>query len=170
MEQLSSQIDNEENEFLCLICGSSVSQLDNTKSANVSGISQQLNVIFILRNLLQVPNHQLHKFLTKCENPENWISLCDDQCSQLIQEAWDTHLQIVKLSRKLKGYQKLTVGKVKSSSNTSPDGIDRDDDGNERSSVANKLLIWKETRKFVRNCKLTYHSSHLNSFTPKKSN
>ncbi len=158
MEELTDQLDNQDNNFLCLICGCWCADVDQSHhhSANISnkkypGISKQLNVIFILKNLLQLPNNQLHKFLKNYGNSENWISLCA-QCTQLTEESRKLHLQIVQVTRELKGYQKLIVEKVKSSPNKPPG----DDDGSSEVTQLRdnpKLTIWNKTRTFVKYCK-----------------
>lgn len=135
----------------CFICGSKeclpnennnfCSDTENTDNYS-SAISQQLNVIFILKHLLQVPSSSLQTYLVKLGNPTKWqINLCS-HCTQLINQAKDLHFLILKISSKLKNVQKEIVDKAKLHS-ASPDNLDH----------LNNNLVYKETRQFVENRK-----------------
>lgn len=133
---------------LCLICCSNVDTNKNHESSKTELISKNVQVIFLLRNLLQVPSFQLERNLKEYGNPETWICLCE-QCTRLITQALDLHFQVIKITKKLKSLKKLIVTKTRSSSASATLTH------NNSSRLYSKgKEIWKSTRKFVFNCKL----------------
>lgn len=137
---------------LCLICSSkdccpqnkNGDYFNSPNGDNNTDISQQLNVIFLLKKLLQVPTVNLEKYLVKFGSPTNWqVSLCE-QCTQLVNQAKDLHLLILENTAKLKRVQKVIVDKVKFQNNPSP-------------SADN--LVYQETQDFIKSRKTSTSTS-----------
>ncbi len=132
----------------CLVCCSKVdigqNQIKNDTIPHPQ-LSKNLSVIFLLRNLLQVPIAQVEKNLKEYGNPENWINLCD-QCTELTRQAEEMYLQIVKIDREFRSIRNLIVDKIRSGS------CDHDDDGIKQGNNWKGKNIWKKTRNFVVNC------------------
>ncbi len=122
---------------LCLLCCSKLARKEKIeKVVSESLVEHNLFVIFLLKNVLQVPDSQLEENLKELGNPVDWIRLCE-QCTQLAAHALNLHCQIVKLDRELWEAQKLIVEKTKQSS----------------TNLVAAQTVWGRTRQFVKNCK-----------------
>lgn len=138
----------------CLICGRKQKEF-STKGGdddtdNISIISKQLTVIFILRNVLQVPTSQLQSYLENLGNPDDWITLCE-QCTKLTNEACSLHFQILKISSNLKALRNEIVELAKRPVNSFPPP---------KLKLTPKITVWKETRSFVQKRNLKFNKSH----------
>lgn len=129
----------------CLACGSKVHEKENE---NTQRLSKNLSVIFLMRNLLQVPERQVEGNFREYGNPENWIRLCD-QCIELTRKAEDLYCKIVKIEKELRNVRKLIVNKIRSDAEDDSD-IDMITTGENRE----RKEIWRKTRAFVTNCKI----------------
>ncbi len=138
----------------CLVCFSKVDRSKVPKQNSL--LSNNLNVIFILRNLLQVPSEILIDNFKKCGSPAYWISLCEN-CSQLTGQAMEHHLQILELVNQLRSILKLFTDKMNESSvlldRTLSSFQDNLRDDKKKSMQEKRLHILKRTREFVTNCK-----------------
>lgn len=147
--------DNSVEVVWCVVCCSKVivTPIKNEIlfSGN-SGISESdkrlernLDVVFLLRNLMKVPSNHLERDLKEFgDNPEDWLSLCD-KCTKFTRQARRLHQRIIETEKELKCIQKIIISQTRSSS--------------KRSSVNDNLHlhypnheIWSRTRCFVKNC------------------
>lgn len=105
--------DDHEKQLVCFICSaSSSSQLKLLGESLSSWPSDNLNVIFLLRNLLHIPKIYLVNHLKKCgRDPHNWLHLCDP-CIQLIGVARALHQKIQKIEKELKSIETQVVKKI----------------------------------------------------------
>lgn len=78
---------------MCFVCGGALASIVNGESnwrsrkTGAALLENNLHVIFLLRELVQVPIVQLEAQLKKsADNPESWIRLCD-QCIWFIKKA-----------------------------------------------------------------------------------
>ncbi len=144
----------EQLEDFCLVCFSKVDRSKLPKQNSL--LSSSLNVIFLLRNLLQVPSEILIGNFKKCGSPAYWISLCE-KCSELSSQAMEHHLQILKLVNQLRSLLKLFTDKMNQSSvlldRTLSSYQDDLKDDKMKSMEERRLSILKRTREFVTNCK-----------------
>lgn len=129
------------------------------KSENTNRIVTNLNVFFLLKTLLQVPNNQLETNFKDVGNPEDWVRLCN-QCSHLTEQANKLYCKIVKAEIELKSVRKLIVEKIKSSHIGLISG---DNGGNvyesrlvknqDSEKYGKRQTIWESTREFTTTCK-----------------
>ncbi len=144
---------------LCFLCGSSTtSKINNTtnKPDSTSFLSNNLDIFFLLRNLLQVPPTQLENRLKECgSSPENWLSLCD-KCTKLTSNARKLHHDIRKIKRQLGSIQCQVLEKIRQS-NLSADNQDIDTDNckgkaypqNQLATFSTKIKRYVKSRKFL---------------------
>ncbi len=136
----------------CLVCFSKVDRSKLPKQRSL--LSSNLNVIFLLRKVLQVPSELLIGNFKKCGSPAYWISLCEN-CSQLTGQAMEHHLQILNLVNQLRSILKLITDKIRYSSVLSTETFISYHAQDEKGSMQEKRLdILKRTREFVTNCEL----------------
>lgn len=143
--QLNDEVD------LCVVCCSKVKSLTLTGD-DLDELDKNLDVIFLLKNLMQVPDILIKNNLKECGNPQDWgISLCEP-CRKLNGEARCLHLEILNLGRKLEAIQKLVLDKTRlsilPSSPHFPVSFNDDKD-----KQCQKEEIWRRARYFVANCK-----------------
>lgn len=150
--------------FLCLFCWSEVtSPTENVYSSNSflntdsSLLSKNLEVIFILRNLLEVPSLHLENQLIDCSSdPCDWIKLCD-QCTQLTRKARELDQKIKKIEKQLRCVRKQVVEKIRSYNCSQEDY----DDLKQKAYLGRNSLTFEEKiRSFVKTCKF-YKKSRL---------
>lgn len=142
---------------LCLLCCSNVDLnvirfVGNYNLHGKSLIDKSLGTIFLLRNLLNVPEYLLKRNFKECGNPDEWgLNLCVE-CTLLIRQARDLHGLILKIGKKLKDVQKIIVEKAKNSCLPSS-AVKSKQLANSQGSSQKKNEVWKRTREFVKNCK-----------------
>ncbi len=83
--------------FNCFLCCSSNSENEAFRTSAKSLVESNLDVVFLLRNLLQVPRIQLERQLKKSgDSPENWMRFCS-KCTQLTRYARKLDQKIKKI-------------------------------------------------------------------------
>lgn len=142
-QQKSSLVQSNKGGDLCLVCCLEVpiNQV-NKKERPTNLLSSNLKVMFLFKNLLQVPEEQLLANMRKYGDPINWITLCK-HCHQLTSEAMERHLQILTLVNQLRSILKLIVRKTRDSNHVKV----------QQHRNKKKTEIWRWTREFVMNCK-----------------
>lgn len=89
----------------------------NSKSCE-SPIEDQLNAVFILKVLLELPSEQLEQFLSlgggNGGNPKDWIHFCS-KCQVSLERSLEIRREVTKLSKDLQSIKKLIVGRIKDS-------------------------------------------------------
>lgn len=109
-------MDNPRELIKCLICGlknSSGKQLkDNCDESSL--ISKHLHVIFLLRNILEVPTDKLVIFLISHPNVESWLSVCDT-CSQMVNNCKSTYQAILTAQSKFRTAKQGIIQNLKRS-------------------------------------------------------
>ncbi len=137
---------DEQVEELCVVCCSKV-QLNQSVDKNKDQLlSTNLRVIFLLRNLLQVPDSQLEENLRDCGDPVDWVRLCE-QCSQLTRQAEKLHWTILKTNEQLRSVQQLIVEKSKVQSPSVSQSADKKQRNGQGHWKREK--IWRRTRAFL---------------------
>ncbi len=125
----------------CLICYCHRANHKNIadNSSKKSLISKHLGVIFILRNIFQVPVSQLANYLKNCPKVDNWIGICD-KCEDIVKGYRRIYDDLLEISRK---FQEAKLGIVKIVKRSYKDG------GPGRTVVPD---ITDECRRFINNC------------------
>lgn len=103
----------------CLLCYSSISSATSGFPSSpvfdeMSSISKQLHVIFLLQNLLEIPRTQLETYLSKRGNPEEWIKLCS-KCNSLVEQAKTTYEMLLHVTIKFRRIKRKVVDIAKGS-------------------------------------------------------
>lgn len=96
----------------CLICNQPTNELIKRRRKG-STISDQLHVIFVLRQLLQIPVERIERYLEASgeSNPDSWISLCGG-CDEETKKARAVFEELVKANKKFQEIQQKAVEKV----------------------------------------------------------
>ncbi|ODM96892.1 putative zinc finger protein [Orchesella cincta] len=123
----------------CLICNS-VNSNSLTQHENSEKIAEQLKVIFLLRNVLEVPKENLSTYLMTWGSPQFWIASCS-KCNKLIDEARSVYDDMLSSLNRFRVVKQKIVRTIKRSS------IDAEPLG--YSHGVTKLLITNQTRQFV---------------------
>lgn len=120
----------------CLLCYQECDPLEHA----VENKENVFRAMFLMRKILQVPNHMLEDYLLNVGSPNSWISLCV-KCRVNVDEALEIQKQIMQLESTLRTCQTEIVNKVKKSVACLP----------ETPSHTNKhsLRVTNETRAFV---------------------
>lgn len=107
-----------EDSFCFICCGAAISKVDEKNNCweksdrSASRMEDNLEAIFILKNLLKVPSILLERQLRESgDNPEDWIRLCD-QCTHLTGKARKLEREIKKFERHLKLIEKEVLEKI----------------------------------------------------------
>lgn len=82
-----------------------------SKEADIKGnlIDQQTTVIFILRNILEIPIETVCELLGKAgENPGEWIKTCE-KCYELIDKAREIFGELLKVQHRFRRVQEQIV-------------------------------------------------------------
>ncbi len=111
----------------CFLCCSEadISTNENKLGNDLSVLESNLNAIFILRNLLQVPSSQLESYLIEDgRNPEKWITLCA-QCTQLTRRAKELDQNIKRIEKELRIIQSQVLSKIRKSTSSNIISIDK---------------------------------------------
>lgn len=130
---------------------------DNSLHQPVVVLERNLDVVFLLRNIMKVPGNQLEEDLMEFEgNPEDWLSLCG-KCTQLIRQGRRLYCELVKIDKELKLIQELIVDKTRRSSKKSPSSTTLNFDKNPVDKLYREKTdeIWRRTRAFVKSCTLS---------------
>ncbi len=136
---------NQDN-LSCFLCCTSFSQ----KELHRTTVTYNLDVVFLLRNLLHVPSIHLESQLKESgHNPEDWISLCD-QCTQLIKNARELDKELQKIQMQLRSIQKQVLEKIRA---CGEQGTTVDKQEDKETCRKNSTLFGERTKSFVRNCK-----------------
>jgi len=93
---------------LCVVCCSKLKS-DNINSQVLSG---NLNVFYLLRKVLQVPDNELKKNLISCGNPAEWIRLCA-KCGELTRQAEELYRNLRTIERELNCVENLIWHKAR---------------------------------------------------------
>ncbi len=144
----------------CFVCGGVLASIVNSSlnwrarktGASAALLENNLDVIFLLRNLLQVPGIQLEAQLKECgANPEDWISLCY-QCTQLIKKARELDEELRKIQKHLKSIQNKVLDKIRAGDlrTTDFDTLDANEKAYRGNSAGN---FESNIRSFVKNRK-----------------
>ncbi len=106
----------EQDKWSCLLCGTLSTENEEIKTSAKKFLGSNLDVVFVLRNVLEVPRIQLESQLKKCggDNPENWIRLCET-CSQLTRTGRKLNEEISKLENQLEKVKKQATQLIKNS-------------------------------------------------------
>ncbi|CAL8085406.1 unnamed protein product [Orchesella dallaii] len=106
---------NPENsmEHHCLICYKKLIE-DETgqKTTGDDGLHDNLNILLVLRRLLQVPSEDVKKCLRYCGNPTNWFRVCME-CQPLIQNALNVNDKLVEVLKQLDKCRELIVKQMR---------------------------------------------------------
>lgn len=135
---------------VCLVCGSKIS-LHQTETDNGHFLSKNFSVIFLMRNLLQLPVGQVEWNLKDFGNPENWITLCEN-CSELTRKGEKLYQKIVKINKELKLIRNKIVNKIRSDHYNDENVFKIDSDCDCDNVMTKRQKIGRETRDFVTNC------------------
>ncbi|ODM90967.1 putative zinc finger protein [Orchesella cincta] len=98
------------NQLHCLMCYKLVEGQGEVQSTEK--LQENLNTIFILRKVLEVPNEQLQTYMKHCNGPSNWIGFCE-ACQPLIKDALEVNDKIVGLMKQLEKCKELVVDKIR---------------------------------------------------------
>lgn len=100
----------------CLLCGLHRCNEEQftDKTAESSLISKHLQVIFLLRNILEVPSSKLVIFLKSHPNLESWLSVCD-KCTQMVNHCKSTYQSILEAQNKFRTVKQEIVQLLKNS-------------------------------------------------------
>src|SRR3989442_93148 len=87
----------------CLICGQKKCKGDPLRNNDPESslISKHLQVIFLLRNILEVPISKLIIFLKSHPKLESWLSICD-KCTEMVNNCKSTYEAILEAQRKFR--------------------------------------------------------------------
>ncbi len=146
--------------FICCVGGASLtnnifsnnllieSQSSVLKTGGCLLLSSNLEVIFILRKLLEVPGVHLENHLKECgTDPEDWIRLCD-KCTELTRNARKLDAEIKKLEKQLRCVRNEVVDKMISSRYSQ-----KDNDVNQTAYLGNSSTFRENIRSFLKNRK-----------------
>lgn len=140
----------------CVVCYCDINQCrDNGEvkhevQTEKSLLSQYLNVIFILRDIFQVPRNQLGDYLGKHPQIESWIDTCK-KCQVIVQDCRSIYSELLKVTRKLQKCKHAIVEIVKKS--YSYDFVEKRGCKNYDENDDSHLDITDSCRKFVSQCK-----------------
>lgn len=103
----------------CLLCytdkvdsGLGTTQWNNPGSSSTIPAAPQLPVVFILRNLLEVPGHKIDEYLHNFGSPDHWVKLCSN-CGVLVNHANSIYQQLIQISRLFNDTKRKVVEAVK---------------------------------------------------------
>ncbi len=148
----------------CLVCYSELSSHHKIKSKDEirpgqncdkkSLLSKHLDVIFILRNIFQVPITQLSNYLKNCPKVDNWICICE-KCDALVTGYRAIYNDMLDISRKIEEAKGGIIQIVKKS-------YDKPSSVETRNNPV-FLNITDECRRFINFRKFTTKTFHSNS-------
>ncbi|CAL8085502.1 unnamed protein product [Orchesella dallaii] len=95
----------------CLMCYDKVVE-EQTEEKATKELQENLNAIFILKRLLELPNEMLQTYLKHCKGPSNWIGICE-RCRPIMKEAFDANDKIMELMKQIEKCKALVVDKIK---------------------------------------------------------
>lgn len=86
-------------------------------------LGDNLKVIFLLKNLFEVPNSKLEYYLENFGNPASWARLCV-KCQKLIEEARENWLNVLRAVKQFAGIRSKVIAEV-GKSTVSKDNCER---------------------------------------------
>lgn len=103
----------------CLFCARQMDRAENLQFCTLSGSqgNQQLNKdlwgLFILRNLVKLPENETQKLLQDSLGISmgNWFGMCED-CSKIVDDAMKTYQMVIKLKKYLHKLENLVKEKI----------------------------------------------------------
>ncbi|CAL8085415.1 unnamed protein product [Orchesella dallaii] len=104
-------------EHHCLICYKTFIDTKSGTSQKITGdngLRGNMNILVILRRLLDVPSEDVKKCLQYCGNPSNWFKVCTE-CQPLIQHALSVNDKLVEVLKQLNNCKDLIVEQIKES-------------------------------------------------------